>query len=240
MRHPVPTLLKDAVLLPLPPGEGGGEGPQPLNMRCAFLGAGAGSSPRRASHFLCFAKESNQRKATPLSATPALRFGATCGARFSRGLARTRLRLRQSRALIREKLRSSAQPEGSGSGLRFARPPEHPTASTQNTSTRHGAYLFNPLWACRGAQLQADKGPRVSEPKASLRGPRLKRAPQVARSEAEGHAQWGRLLLLTFLGETRKVSRPPGRIPGSGATSTAMPNRRPSAPTPTLPQRGRE
>jgi hypothetical protein len=73
----------------------------------------------------------------------------------------------------------------------------------------------NPLCACRGAQLFADKGPRVFEPKASLRGPREKRAPQVARSEAEGHAQWGRLSLVTFFGETKKVTRPPGRNPGS-------------------------
>ncbi|TAJ67373.1 MAG: hypothetical protein EPO53_03125, partial [Variovorax sp.] len=39
------------------------------------------------------------------------------------------------------------------------------------------------------------------------------RAPQVARSEAEGHRQRGRLSLLTFFGETKKVSRPPGRDP---------------------------
>ncbi|WP_296740251.1 hypothetical protein, partial [Variovorax sp.] len=32
----------------------------------------------------------------------------------------------------------------------------------------------------------------------------------------EGHRQRGRLLLLTFLGETRKVSRPPGRDPAYG------------------------
>ena len=62
---------------------------------------------------------------------------------------------------------------------------------------------------------QADKG-RACLSEASLRGPRLTRAPQVARSEAEGHAQWGRLSLVTFFGETKKVTRPPGRIPGSG------------------------
>ena len=46
---------------------------------------------------------------------------------------------------------------------------------------------------------------------------------------AEGRAQWGRLLLLTFLGETRKVSHPPGRIPGSGLTlSSAMPSSEPT------------
>src|SRR5215217_5014785 len=74
---------------------------------------------------------------------------------------------------------------------------------------------------------------------ASLRGPREKRAPQVARSEAEGRAQWGRLSLVTFFGETKKVTRLPGRHPGSGLTTTARyPIKRPVAPTPALPQRG--
>ncbi len=40
-----------------------------------LLSAGAGSSPRRATYFLCFAKESRQRKATPSERVPALRSG---------------------------------------------------------------------------------------------------------------------------------------------------------------------
>ena len=45
---------------------------------------GAGNSPRRASHFLLRRqKKVTKEKATPLSATPALRSGATCGARAS-------------------------------------------------------------------------------------------------------------------------------------------------------------
>ena len=67
--------------------------------------------------------------------TPGMRCGAgaptmpaasrlPCGARVSRGLAEL-ASLKQLRALIRETLRSSAQPEGRGahSGLCFARPP---------------------------------------------------------------------------------------------------------------------
>ena len=51
---------------------------------------------------------------------------------------------------------------------------------------------------------------------ASSRGPRQKRAPQVARSEAEGRAQQGRLFFAYFLlAKQKKVSRPPGRIPAS-------------------------
>jgi hypothetical protein len=226
MRHSLSILD----LLPLPPGEGGGEGTRPLNMRCAFWGAGAGSSPRRASHFLCFAKESNQRKATPLSATPALRSGATCGARFSRG-PRKLASLRQRAALIREKLRSSAQPEGSGSGLRFARPVEY-QQPTQTTSTRHGAYVFNPLWACRGAQLQAAREAGIrSLRKAKLcgyqKGPRVFERSEFARTPPEastagcpqrsgGTRTVGSpfLCLLSF-GEAKESESPAGARPGS-------------------------
>ena len=59
---------------------------------------------------------------------------------------------------------------------------------------------------------------------ASLRGPRLKRAPQVARSEAEGRAQWGRLFFGYFLlAKQKKVTRLPGRRPGSSLKQSATP-----------------
>ena len=78
--------------------------------RCAYSNAGAGNSPRRASHFLCLAKESNQRKATPLAAT--LRF-ATGNLRCSLFAGSAQTRFAQTRAaLIREKLRSSATARG--------------------------------------------------------------------------------------------------------------------------------
>ena len=50
----------------------------------------AGMCPRRRTFFSCVAKKRRQKKATPLSASPALRYGATCGARVQRGLAQTR------------------------------------------------------------------------------------------------------------------------------------------------------
>ena len=113
---------------------------------CAFLisvrgrfgfmplhGAGAGLSPRRATHFLLLRqKKVSKEKATPLSAS--LRF-ASGNLRCSRpaGSRSNSLRcasLKQSRALIRWPLRSSAHTEGSGgakqpnstSGHCFARP----------------------------------------------------------------------------------------------------------------------
>ena len=70
---------------------------------------------RRRSNFLLLRQEKvTKEKATPLSVTPALRYGATCGAHVQRGLAQTRLWLKQSQALIRWTLRASARTEGKG------------------------------------------------------------------------------------------------------------------------------
>jgi len=55
-----------------------------------WLRPSAGMCPRRGTFFSCVAKKRRQKKATPLSASPALRYGATCGARVQRGLAQTR------------------------------------------------------------------------------------------------------------------------------------------------------
>ena len=79
--------------------------------RVGSAGLGLAGLARRATYFLCFAKESKQRKATLLSATPSLCYGAPCGTRFKRG-PRKLASLRQRAALIRLKLRSSAQTEG--------------------------------------------------------------------------------------------------------------------------------
>src|SRR5215217_650338 len=76
---------------------------------------------------------------------------------------------------------------------------------------------------------------------ASLRGPRLKRAPQVARSEAKGRAQWGRLFFGYFLlAKQKKVTRLPGRHPGSSLKPSATPKQANGALTPALSQRERE
>ena len=68
-----------------PISAGGTLGFEPL------LRPSAGMCPRRGTFFSCVAKKRRQKKATPLSASPALRFGATCGAR-GRGALRNSLR----------------------------------------------------------------------------------------------------------------------------------------------------
>jgi hypothetical protein len=100
----------------------------PKRKATRWSGSFWGQSPNSPSHRLalrerCHAPQRNGCL-TPIT--------QTCGARRKRGRARTRLRLRQSLALIRFRLRSSAQPDGwwarerirqrAPAGSRFARP----------------------------------------------------------------------------------------------------------------------
>ena len=64
---------------------------------------------------------------------------------------------------------------------------------------------------------------------ASLRGPRQPREPQVARSEAEGRRQWGRLFFADFLlAKQKKVRPPPGGTPGSRIQTNSKARTKPS------------
>ena len=80
---------------------------------------GAALSPRRATHFLLLRQEKVSKEKATRSLGPCASLRAPCGARFERGHAQTRLRLKQVRALIRSKLRSSAQPERVGEWIRI-------------------------------------------------------------------------------------------------------------------------
>ena len=98
----------------------------------------------------------------------------------------------------------------------------HPQQRAERSNGPRGGlavWLPHPLCMRRGAQRPADQGSRLSERSAAQRvraRPRWTRAPQVARSEAQGRRQWGRLSFGYFsLAKQRKVPRPPGRQPGS-------------------------
>ena len=98
-----------------------------------------------------------------------------------------------------------------------------PQDGAERSNGPDGCWLFgcsapHPLCMRRGAQRPADQGSRLSERSAAQRvraRPRWTRAPQVARSEAQGRRQWGRLLLPSFLGDARKEGAPPGAYPGT-------------------------
>jgi len=72
-----------------------------------------------------------------------------------------------------------------------------------------------PLWLRRGAQRFADQGSQLFERSEFCETPRNASTAGCPVAQRRGRRQWGRLLLLTFLGETRKVSRPPGRDPAN-------------------------
>ena len=87
-----------------------------------------GVARRQLTFFLRRQKESKQRKRRPDGLGPSASLRAASGARRKWGRARTRLRLRQSLALIHFRLRSSAQPDGWGkkTNIQSQIPNSHP------------------------------------------------------------------------------------------------------------------
>jgi len=160
----------------------------------------AGSRPGGRGTFLCFAKEKYPKERRPDGLGPSASLRATCGARKKWGRARTRLRLRQSLALIHFLLRSSAQPDGWGNeygcgeaGSRKARPRRSPNPFP--------IPIPPPFCMRRGAQGQTDQDGRLSERSEFEPGPgwtEHRRLPSAA-SAKEGRRQQGRLFFGDFL-----------------------------------------
>src|SRR5215207_7817099 len=206
-------------------------------------------SPRQASHFLCLAKESNQRKATPLCAS--LRF-ATGNLRCSLFAGSAQTRCAQTargpdprKAALLGTHRGEVVRAIAALGHqrpRYARPGHvHASITVMKaiSSTSHSERLHVHVHVDVHVDVQRERGlgahanphPQKDAPwrvgvqlpsgraeersfsriraasclsAASLRGPREKRAPQVARSEAEGRGQWGRLFLVTFFWRSKR------------------------------------
>jgi hypothetical protein len=197
-------------------------------------GRGPGLAPAGDSLSFASPKESKQRKGDPTGCVPSLRYGQPAVLTF-RGVSSKLASLKQGRALIRETLRSSAHPEGVGDqqafaalGLRTANihqpraeSNEVPTAAGAKRLQRPGGRAkrwpdrFPSPSGCAEERSVSRIRARSCLSEASSARPRETRAPQVARSEAQGRRQWGRLSLLTFFGEAKKVSRLPGRVPAS-------------------------
>jgi len=207
-------------------------------------------SPRRASHFLCFAKESNQRKATPAVCVPSLRYGhpAVLVAGGSR-----RTRFAQTTAALLPPAPALLGTARGGQTSRLVLRTSPPTARALHVAGERSEACRGPseatarpkpLWLCRGAQRQAGKASQLFE-RSEFCDARLTRAPQVARSEAKGHRQRGRLFFAYFLlAKQKKVGAPPGAHPGQqptqcqqskqqrSATNTTAAPRKAQRPTP--------
>jgi hypothetical protein len=174
-----------------------------------------GLAPAGDSLSLASPRESKQREGDPMVWVPSLRCGQPAVLAES-GVELELAALRQSLALIRFRLRSSAQPDGWGNKCgggfgeartRFARPRRSPMAYPNPIP--NPALTPPPFCMRRGAEGQTDQGERLSEPKASSSstpaGPSTAGCP---RSDSEGgRRQQGRLSLAYFsLARQRKVS----------------------------------
>ncbi len=200
-------------------------------------------SPRRATYFLCFAKESKQRKATLLSAS--LRFAAAaCGARL-RGGRRTRF-AQTAAALILLRLRSlGATRRGLGNRAGHAALGPHAICrrcapQPHRAERRRWPVLAPPpLWLRRGAERFADQG-RSCLSEASSADPANASTAGCPVAQRRGRRQWGRLsFAYVSLAKQRKVGRPPGRDPASGSkhsTKEPVNDRLQRRPHPRSPQ----
>ncbi len=189
-------------------------------------------SPRRASHFLLSRQEKvTKEKATPLSVS--LRF-ATGNLRCSEkaGVRRTRSTSLRSDSCgpypaFSCAPRHSQRGSGStrqGASLCGVRECEGPGCSSTGAERSDGPLGIrgraqrwpDPPSGCAEERSVSRIRARSCLSEASSARPRETRAPQVARSEAEGRRQWGRLFFAYFLlAKQKKVGPPPGGIPGS-------------------------
>ncbi len=184
---------------------------EPVESNFASCAGGLPTSrglPGGNSLFFCVAKRKvSKRKGDPMVRVPSLRCGQPAVLAKS-GVRHKLAALRQVPALIRFWLRSSAQPDGRG---------KNTDAGRQGRAKRDlaGSPIANPFpippstpSVCaeerRARRIRAD----TCLSAASCVRPRLDRAPQVARSEAQGRRQRGRLFLclLSFWRRKKKVS----------------------------------
>jgi len=162
------------------------------------------------SLFFCVAKRKvSKRKGDPMVWVPPLRCGQPAVLAES-GVELELASLRQSLALIRFRLRSSAQPDGCGKeyGLGETRAREARPRRSPISNPVPNAVPCPPFCMRRGAQGQTDQGSRLSEPKASSSetpaGPSTAGCPGAQR---RGRRQQGRLFFAYFLlARQKKVS----------------------------------
>ncbi len=173
------------------------------------------------SLFFVSPKKSKQKKGDPAVCDPPLR----CGQPAVLGPAGVELELatlRQSLALIRLDLRSSAQPEGCWGQERVrdqSRVRSRAPARTRFARPRLPEFVLvfvsSPVGLGRGAQPKVDKGERLSEPKASSSSTPLSASTGgCPGAQRRGPRPSGRLSFGHYsLAKQRKVPRPPGRVP---------------------------
>ncbi len=163
---------------------------------------------RRPVTFLCFAKEKSPKERRPAVWVPALRFGQSALLDSGGGPQNS---LRSNNCGPDPASICAARPsqDGWGAGTEY---------QDKENQYNQGRAMARPcgLWPSAFLTFQTPsvcaeersfrrkKGRALSEPKASLRGPRLKRAPQVARSEAQDADSRVAFSLLTFFWRSKR------------------------------------
>ena len=179
---------------------------------CASLG-GCGSSgkpglaPAGDSLSLASPRESKQREGDPMVWVPPLRCGQPA-VLAENGVELELAALRQSLALIRFRLCSSAQPDGWGTKMQIPIRGGENALCASSPEPGPESDSYPPFCMRRGAQGQTDQGSRLFEPKASSSetpaGPSTAGCPAAKR---RGRRQQGRLSFAYFsLARQRKVS----------------------------------
>jgi hypothetical protein len=194
-------------------------------------------SPRRATHFLCFAKESKQRKATPAVCVPSLRCGQpavldsgggpqnslrsnSCGPDPASICAPRRIQKGWERAAF-----APARPQDRQPNSIPTTNPDHrrrcAPAVAWWPSEAKARVVSKPLCMRRGAQRFADQGSQLFERSEFCETPRNASTAGCPVAKRRGRRQWGRPFFAHFLlAKQKKVSRPPGRDPASGNKQT--------------------
>jgi hypothetical protein len=214
---------------------------RPISFFCCGFnrGSGAGDSPA-ATHFLLLRqKKVSKEKATLLSAS--LRFApGNLRCSVQAGSRSTRLRLRQSRSLIRLNLRSSAHTEGVGARNtkqpntkpEYLKPRGHAMACPcLSWSSLSWGSVFDirtaPFWLGRAAQMEAGSGPQLFErsefcgppPESSSTGC-LKRS---ARTQTAGRLFFGDVLLAKQKKVTCRRATPGQQLSATFTSPEALP-----------------
>ncbi|SDJ41196.1 hypothetical protein SAMN05444748_113171 [Variovorax sp. OV700] len=203
-------------------------------MKCACLSLFGGFlfsrgrvSPRRATHFLCFAKESKQRKATPTVCVPSLRYGQpavldsgggpqnslrsnSCGPDPASICAPRRIQKGWERAAF-----APARPQ-------YQYQQSIPTTGAPRAavvwwpSEAKARSVSKPLCMRRGAQGFADQGSQLSERSEFCETPRNPSTAGCPQRSGGSQTVGSPFFCLRFFGEAKKSRSPAGATPGLG------------------------
>ena len=170
----------------------------------------SGCAPDSALTFLCFAKEKYPKERRP--PLPVSRRMAPGNLRCSpnAGRPQTRLRLRHAAFFFRIRLRCSARAQGAFSGG----VPQCEEGCRPLLGGVPGCIGHKVPSVCAEERSAGRKEGRACLSKASLRGPRPARAPQVARRGASGHRQQGSPFFAYFLWRSKESRSAAGPRPG--------------------------